>query len=284
MKLCGGTLRDEYDEHSGYASDANNEHGLASMGSMMAPIDASNGMNAPPSNGANTLPHNRSIFKSVDTIDRQSGLNHYSLHSIISLATNSCQRKEYELVHRSAVNCNSNSNKTRFSYNLSPLNLFTNSNPSKCNKLNTNKNVYKSFKTNSGTMMTKCKYASITCLPSVHSLSSWDDTFEFDETPYSQYISIQRILRHQMGKAILGQLSRIVKTKNELHDLIVYDNLLHFYLDDFKHYNFDVRWIDRERLRQTKLSDSKKDSNKLCNAIEYRQNIMQNYLLTVPVF
>lgn len=175
----------------------------------------------------------KQMHKSCDTLDQDSGLNYYSLHSILSFADQSSsilngKSNEYSL---HATNKRVSSQMTRsYKYNLTGA----------C-KAPTQKQIYVSIRFN-GCPKSKQKYIRVGSLPSCSSFSANDDT---KSDPFLDYLRDLLFIKHYLGTLtakVMAQRSHWDCDLAPLASLILRVNIDEHFNREFKSCNFDMQF------------------------------------------
>ena len=251
MKLS--SLKDE--ECFGYSSDVNDSKCQDN------PDSISYGTSC------NTL---RQMYKSCDTIDQDSGLNYYSLHSILSYATD----------HSSLMNGTSKE------YNLHAANKrATNKMACRCKynhsfRCNNRKHLYLSVRFNDSVKRKqKLKYILANQLPCISNYSSNDDSIDDSFIEYLQdYVKLKSYLV-TLANNVINHDSQLCSTDRNAFDfiLILKSNIEQYFQCDFKRYNFDLQYQNYCKIRAQK----KQNKTSVC---KIKDMIMNSHLDEFKLF
>lgn len=173
----------------------------------------------------------QNLHKSCDTIDQDSGLNYYALHSIISYAAEK-------------NNCFINKTNNK-SYDLHDISIYSNEWNDKFHYNNTfrqNDNCRKIFATVTIPVNHhKRKYVLVNRLP--HSKNySVDDDSVYD--PLRQYINDCVELKNFVQLLCQQQIVKVVQVATNVAEIILVSNISQYFDYDFKQYNFDLTYVN----------------------------------------
>lgn len=236
------------EQHRGYSAadvDTQNENDSASF-----------------STSCNTMRNN--YHKSCDTIDRNSGLNYYSLHSILSFVADSIARnkahKTYNLHGKNTTSSGSNSNSKK-------LKKFTNKKRSKkLYKYNNSFNVYYCYDPVYFKMKfmknkeKNFKYILVKNLPRINDFYHIDDTID---DPLQEFLKDHFELRNHLHSLFRRQTKKLlyIKDESDLPACILLNNILECFKLDFKSYNFNLNLNDYYKRNLTNNDDRFKKNN-----------------------
>lgn len=228
----------------------------------------------------------QSLNKSCNSLDQNSGLNLYSLHSIFSYAFEQQQQqqqtslkdhnnlnptanhKPHAKKHRNTTNTHANTKK--FHYNLNN----TTSGGRKCHNMRLCRTV---SSRHNGTV----KAVLVKRLPYVKNYSFRDDSLS---DALVDYIAVAMNVRHYIHALTLRQLSSLLcschaKVDNEslaLSSIIQQTQLRDFLAHDFKCFNFDLNYQSYLNARkQLQAEPVEKD---------FRENILDSYRQSMVLF
>lgn len=184
------------------------------------------------STSCNTMKNN--YHKSCDTIDRNSGLNYYSLHSILSFVAESIARnkahKTYKLHGKNSKKMKQASQQKRskklYKYNNS-FNVYYCYDPVYF-KMKFMKNKEKNY-----------KYILVKNLPRINDFYHTDDTID---DPLQEFLKDHFELRNHLHSLFRRQTKKLlyIKDESDLPACILLNNILECFKFDFKSYNFNL--------------------------------------------
>lgn len=196
------------------------------------------------STSCNTMKQN--FHKSCDTIDHNSGLNYYALHSIISYAVENnnnkilnkasiTNTKTYEL-HDGKRNDISFDNINCYRYNIKNGLCKANQNSPIGNRL------YISVKIDhTKNDCNKLGYIIVKHLPCLYSYSFNDDSVH---DPLMQYFNDCFAIKNYLNFMCQKQIVSVVANVTGVSQSILVSNISHYFTTDFKQYNFNVQFVN----------------------------------------
>lgn len=267
MKLPDSTIKEE--DCFGYSSDMND---TPNSGSLKGQDNNPDSISYTTS--CNTM---RQMYKSCDTIDQESGLNYYSLHSMMSFATNNSlinDDDEYNLHATAGTNTTTTTTinqSTYANYTNQSNNLLTNhirrhckynSMKSRPRRYNLHNKLYLSMRIAPHSYR-QTKYVRRGELPCLTNFSANDDSTSYNDCFHSYlqlYFQIKRYISYLASKAISLAIKPYLSSES---NLIVRLNIENYFHHDFKQFNFDLNFDQYCRMiRLHRHSFSKEDNNK----------------------